>query len=249
MNGGYADHFSAVARDYAAHRPTYPEGLYAWLAGQAPARRRAWDCATGSGQAARGLAAHFEQVIATDASAEQLAQAPSHPRIHYRVARAEASGLEAASIELVSVAQALHWFDLPAFFAEAERVLVPGGLLAVWTYNRIDTGEPRIQSQLARYYHETVGPYWPPERRHVEAGYAELGFPFPTLAPPAFDMRVHWTLAQLLGYLRSWSATARYIAACGRDPTGPLAEVLAPLWGEVREVRFPLILKVGRKGA
>lgn len=247
MSASFEDHFSAVAKAYAAHRPTYPQALYAWLADQAPARRRAWDCATGSGQAARELAAHFDQVISTDASAEQLARAAHHPQVDYRVARAEASGLKDASVELVTVAQALHWFDLPAFFAEVVRVLAPGGLLAVWTYNRLDTGERAIQSALAQYYHETVGSYWPPERRHVEAGYADLGFSFPALAPPDFDMRATWSLDEVLGYLRSWSATARYIVAEGHDQTDPLAERLKPLWGEAREVRFPLILKVGRK--
>ena len=169
--------FGAVAAHYAAFRPTYPAALFAWLAAESPGRTLAWDCATGSGQAALALAEHFEQVVATDVSAEQLAHAGRHPRVRYARAPAEASPLDDASADLVTVAQALQWFDLDAFFAEVDRVLRPGGLLAAWTYLLFETS-PEVDAIILRYYRETLGPYWAWERRLVEEGYASVAFPF-----------------------------------------------------------------------
>lgn len=244
----FKDHFSAQAPDYARYRPAYPAELFAWLAAQAPARDAAWDCGTGSGQAALGLAPHFEHVIATDPSASQLDNAPPHPRVEYRTARAEASGLQAASVDLVTVAQAIHWFDLDRFFAEARRVLKPGGLLAVWTYTLLDIA-PEIDTLVSDYYHNIIGPYWPPERRMVDDGYRSLPFPFEEIAAPAFEIRIEWTLQELLGYLRTWSATQRCLKARGIDPCLELAGRLEPLWprsGKRRSVRWPLHLRAGR---
>lgn len=245
----FADHFSALAPAYAVARPTYPTALFDWLAGIAPTRRRAWDCAAGNGQATVPLAALFDEVIGTDASASQLAQARPHPRARYRLARAEASLLASASVDLVTVAQALHWLDVPAFFREAARVLVARGVIAAWCYGLPVSGEPRVDRVLAGFYRDTVGPYWCPERRLVESGYRTLPFPFDELEPPAFEMAHEWSLHQLLAYVATWSATARFVAGEGRDPVGPLATELRAAWGEddrVRRVRWPLSLRVGR---
>ncbi len=246
----FTDHFAAVADQYAAHRPTYPAELFAWLAAQAPARDLAWDCATGSGQAAVGLAGYFDGVFATDASEAQIVAATPCPKVTYRVAPADASGLPECAVDLVTVAQALHWFELEPFYAEVRRVLRPSGLLAVWTYGvfRVEgAGTAQIQNLLDRFYHETVGPYWPTERRHVENGYAELPFPFDELAAPDLAMAVDWTLADLAGYLRSWSATSRYRETNGADPVLPLTAALAPLWGTgCQRVVWPLSIRVGR---
>jgi len=250
MSRRFSDHFAAVASHYASHRPSYPDELFAWLAGQLLERRRAWDCATGSGQAALALAGYFDQVLATDASSAQIAAATPCPNVEYRVAAADASGLTAQSVDLVTVAQALHWFELGPFYAEVRRVLKPGGLLAVWTYGvfRLDGGNAeQLQALLDRFYWQTVGPYWPAERRHVENGYAELAFPFAELTVPPFAMSLDWTLDDLAGYLRSWSATSRYRELVGVDPVAALVEALTPLWGEgSRRVSWPLSLKVGR---
>jgi len=249
MSRGFADHFAGVASQYASHRPSYPPGLFAWLATQLPCRDLAWDCATGTGQAALALADHFEQVLATDASSAQIEAATPCPRVTYRVAPADESGLPASSVDLVTVAQALHWFDLDRFYAEVRRVLKPGGLLAVWTYGvfRAEGVDARqVQALLDRFYSQTVGPCWPPERRHVENGYAELAFPFDELVVPPFAMAVDWNLDDLLGYLRSWSATSRYREQYAIDPVLALAEQLAPLWGaQRRRVVWPLSIKVG----
>lgn len=246
----FKDHFSKLAEQYAEFRPRYPNALFDYLARTAPARTRAWDCACGNGQATTDLADRFDAVIATDASAKQIAAAAQHPRVTYGVARAEQCGLEDASVDLITVAQSLHWFDLPPFYAECERVLRPGGLLAVWTYGVPRLNDASLDPLLQKYYWETVGKYWPPERRHVESGYRTLSFPFTEIPPPSFSMRVDWPLPQLLGYLRSWSATSRYVEAHGADPVVPLGEELSALWGDpqrARTVSWPLSMRVGRK--
>ncbi|MHB1590464.1 MAG: class I SAM-dependent methyltransferase [Sulfuricella sp.] len=251
MNPAFNDHFAPVAASYASFRPGYPEALFAWLAEIAPGDGLAWDCAAGSGQASRDLAVHFRHVIATDASAAQIDAAVAHPGIEYRVAPAEACGLAGASVDLITVAQALHWFDLDRFYAEARRVLKPAGVLAVWTYGVFAVEGEHVNACVQTFYEETVGPYWPPQRKHVESGYQTLAFPFSEIPAPAFSMETAWTLPELLGYLRSWSATGRYISAHGNDPVERLATELAQLWGDAycrRRVSWPLSLRVGRVG-
>lgn len=244
-----ADHFSGHAADYAKYRPGYPSELFAWLAGECTARELAWDCGTGNGQAARQLAEHFARVVGTDLSARQVAQAQVHPRIEYRAAPAEASGLADASCDLVTVAQALHWFCHDAFYAEVDRVLKPGGMFAAWTYTLL-RAEPAINAAVADFHDHVVGPWWPPERRWVDLGYAGMPFPYTPLPGPAFDIRLEWTLADLLAYLRTWSATQRCIAERGEDPTVALGKELAPAWGDPssrKSIVWPIALIRGRK--
>lgn len=244
----FADYFTQVSGAYAEFRPAYPSALFEWLATIAPARDLAWDCACGSGQASVDLAAQFAQVVATDASAGQLTGAKPHARVTYRQAPAESSGLAAGSVDLITVAQALHWFDLPAFYLEARRVLKPGGLLVVWSYGVQTVEGKAVNAQVQHFYREVVGPYWPPERKLVEEGYRSLDLPFAEFAAPAFDMTVRWPLDRLLGYFASWSATGRYIKANGRNPVAGLAETLAPVWGNgERTITWPLAVRVGRK--
>jgi SAM-dependent methyltransferase len=247
----FADHFSTLARAYAAARPTYPPELFDHLASLAPARRRAWDCAAGSGQATLPLADRFAEVLATDASAEQLAQAPARAGVTYRAGLAHESGLPAASVDLVTVAQALHWLDPGAFYAEARRVLVPDGVVAVWCYGLPLLGEEPVGRLLRHFYGAVVGPYWAPERRLVETGYRTLPFPFEELPVPSFDMALDWTPADLLAYLRTWSATSRFTTERGYDPVVAFGVELARLWATdtARRVRWPLSLRVGRAHA
>jgi len=202
------DHFSRCASQYAAFRPRYPQTLYQWLAAIAPTRKRVWDCACGNGQASVDLVEHFQEVIGTDLSAEQLAHAAPHDRVAYRVAIAEDSKLPNAEFDLVTVAQALHWFDLDRFYAEVRRVLRPDGVLAVWCYGASEIPEACGNALLQHFYQEVIGPYWQPERRLVETGYRTMPFPVPELTAPDFSMVLDWSLNDLLGYMGSWSATA-----------------------------------------
>ena len=248
MTMTFKDHFSGHAADYARYRPRYPASLYADLAARCERHELAWDCGTGNGQAAVGLAAHFDRVVATDASAEQIAQAAPHERVAYHVAPAAHSPLAAAAADLVTVAQALHWFDVEAFYAEVRRVLTPGGVLAVWTYG-LQRVSPDIDSLIDRFYGEIVGPYWPPERRHVDAAYQTIPFPFDEEPVPDRVISMTWTLERLLGYLSTWSASQQYVQATGEDPVARIAEDVAAAWGdpaEARRVTWPLYLRVGR---
>jgi len=242
-----ATHFSSVAREYATFRPGYPPELFGWLAEQVPEHGAAWDCGCGSGQASIALADHFERVHATDVAAEQIAAARPHPRVTYSVAAAQSSGLDAQSVDLVTVAQALHWFDVEAFYTEARRVARPGALLAVWTYPRPQLADPALDRAFFGFYRDVVGPFWPPERRHVEANYRTLPFPFAELPHPAFGLEFQWNLEQLAGYAGSWSATARYRRETGSDPLPLLRAALAKAWpaGGTALVRMPIVLRAG----
>lgn len=243
----FKDRFSAQASEYARFRPHYPRALFQYLAEITPERTQAWDCATGNGQAAVPLAEFFDAVIATDASEKQIANADAHERVTYRVASAEKSELAPGSIDLITVAQALHWFERYAFYAEAKRVLKPNGVLAVWCYNLFRIS-PEIDRVVANFYHEIVGPFWDFERELVETEYATIDFPFHELAPPAFHMEAEWSLDQVLGYLRTWSATKNFIADRGLDPVTEVEETLQPLWGKAeatKMVAWPLSMRIG----
>lgn len=248
MSGTFNDHFASVAQHYANSRPSYPAALFDWLAGQSAGHDLAWDCGAGSGQASVELGRHFQRVLATDASAAQIAQAVVHPRVDYRVAPAESSGLADHCADLVVVAQALHWFDLDRFYAEVVRVLKPGGLIAAWSYGVLQVEGEEVDSIVQRFYYDEVGPYWPPQRRHVESAYQQLPFPFRRVAAPAFAMGVRWNLEQLLGYFRSWSATAGFVKAQGFDPVSALEPRLRGCWGgddRLRSVEWPLAMLAG----
>lgn len=245
---GFKDHFSRQAADYAKFRPQYPRALFAWIAAQAANHELAVDCATGSGQAAVGLTEFFRQVIALDASTKQIQSAQPHPRVEYRVATAEATGLPDNSCDAVTVAQALHWFELELFYAEMNRVLKPGGVLAVWAYNYLRLS-PEVDAVLRRYHDEIVGPFWPPERKLVGHGYRDLPFPFEEISAPDFWIETTWTVAHLLGYLRTWSATQRYEAEKGSDPLALIENDLIARWGDPKAERlgvWPLVVRLGR---
>ncbi|MBL0162450.1 MAG: class I SAM-dependent methyltransferase [Xanthomonadales bacterium] len=244
----FKDHFSAHAAIYREARPQYPPALYDFLAGQAPSRERAWDAGCGNGQASVDLAARFDEVIATDPSAEQIANAAARANIHYRVEAAERSSLADGSVDLVCVAQALHWFDIARFHTEVRRVLKPRGVVAFWSYADCRVDEP-VDASKDRLYNDLTGPYWPPERALVETGYASLPFPFERIATPVFELCMHWNLGQYLAYLRSWSASQRYIRALDHDPVALVESDLRAAWGDPgreHEVRWDFHLHCGR---
>jgi SAM-dependent methyltransferase len=244
----FKDHFSGDAGNYAAARPTYPDGLFDWLATQCPRHELAWDAGCGNGQASLALGHRFRRVHATDPSTAQIDAAPADPRIAWRVEPAERCSLPDHCADLVTVAQAYHWFDPARFCAEATRVLRPRGVVALWTYG-LSQVDAAVDALLATLYDDVLGPYWPPERRHVENSYRELPFPFAELAAPRFTMRQSWTLPQYLAYLSSWSASQRHLAATGRDAVAEFAAAMADAWGGgcgERVVTWPLSLRAGR---
>ena len=239
-DASFKDHFSDKSANYAKYRPHYPGALFDYLAGLCDARECAWDCATGNGQSALGLVEHFEQVIATDASAAQVNAAIAHPKVSYRVAPAEQSGLDDASVDLLTVGQALHWFDLPRFFAEADRVVKTNGVVATWSY-RMCTVETQVDAVLDELYAEIVDAFWPPERDIVDNCYRDIDFPAQLLDVPTFDMSLRWTVDEMLGYLRTWSASKRYALQHDQDPVDIIEARLRAAWGEgMREAIWPL---------
>jgi SAM-dependent methyltransferase len=243
-----ADHFSGVSRVYASFRPRYPAELFDFVASIAPGRTFAWDAGAGTGQASVPLKERFTHVIATDISSEQIARARHHILIEWHVTAAEDVPMIAdASIDLVTVAQALHWFDHDRFYAEVRRVAVPNGAIAAWTY-----ASPRMEGEagalLHRYMYEDVGAYWPPERRYVQNEYRDISFPFERIAAPPMKLEDEWTVEHVAGYLRSMSATARYVKQHGTDPVTRLEPELRAAWGPspARRITWPLIVLAGR---
>jgi SAM-dependent methyltransferase len=244
----FLDLFSRQASTYAAGRPSYPDELYRFIVSLVADRRLAWDCATGNGQAATDLARYFDRVIATDASAEQIAVAAPAANVEYRVAPAEACGLPPRSVNLVTVAQALHWLDHERFNAEVRRVTVPGGVVAAWCYGACHAGVD-VEGLLREFQEDIVGEYWSPGRRWVDEGYRTIPFPFDEVSAPAFELRVRWSLSQLREYVSSWSAVAAFRRARNQDPVAPLMERIADHWGSadrMRDVTWPLSLRIGR---
>lgn len=242
----WKDLFSGHAAEYARFRPSYPPELFAWLADVSPEHDLAVDLGTGNGQAAVSLAEHFERVIGIEPSAEQLAHASAHPRVQYQVATAEATGLTDGAADLLLAAQAFHWFRPEPFFIEVGRVLRPGGALALVSYalSRITPAVDAVVDELYR----SLDPYWEPERRMVEDGYASVHVPFPEIPAPSFVMRSTWTVDDLVGYLGTWSALRKAQAAGGRNPLDDLGPTLATAWGAEprRDAVWPLSVRAFR---
>jgi SAM-dependent methyltransferase len=243
----FADHFSEKSELYARSRPTYPDALFAFIASRSPARGRAWDCATGNGQAAQGLARHFESVEATDASAGQVANAIRAARVRYTVQPAEKTDFAAGSFDAVCVAQALHWFDLERFYPEVQRVLKPRGVFAAWGYDRHRVS-PEFDAAFKERFLAPLQPYWPKENAKLWAGYRDDAFPFEPIEAPAFAIEMRWSLEQFIAYAGTWSASLKYIADGHADFLDRVTHDLAGAWGAdgTRVVTMPLHLRCGR---
>ncbi|MGL4575660.1 MAG: class I SAM-dependent methyltransferase [Burkholderiaceae bacterium] len=237
--------FGQHANAYAQHRPTYPAALFEWIASQAPARKNAWDCGCGNGQASIALAQQFEHVFATDVSAEQLSQASAHPRVTYQQAAAESAQLAPASMDAVCVATALHWFDLMAFWPIVQTALKPGGVFAAWTYGFMHI-DPVIDESMKQELLIPLKPYWADGNTKALNGYRDMPFPFKEIEPPPTEMQMHWSAEQLMNYCATWSAVARMRKESGTDPIALCREKLVPLWGDApRIVRMPLRIRAG----
>ena len=245
MSAGFADHFSHDSAGYAAHRPTYPPELVEFLAANAPARDLALDVGCGSGQLSLLLAERFERVVATDASAQQIAAAQPHPRIEYRVAPAEASGLPARCADLVVAAQAAHWFDLEGFYAEVRRVAKPGALLALVSYGKTRIA-PDLDPLVDEFHDRTLLGYWPSERAHVVDGYARLAFPFERLPVPELAIEREWGVEEMLAYVHTWSGVVALLRAGKSAELERFERELRAAWGARRRVRWPLTVLAAR---
>jgi len=246
---GEVPDFSGIAEQYAASRPLYPPELFEWLASTVTCRETAWDTATGNGQAAIGLATHFTRVIATDMSPSQVRHARQHPRVEYRVAPAEESGVAADSVDLVVAAAAIHWFDLERFYREVGRVVRRGGVLAAWTYH-VAHVEPPLDSVLWPFYRDVVGRYFAAGARMVDARYEGIRLPGRELPAPAFKVSVRWSADEVIRFVRTWSGVQSCLAATKSDPVAQIAHAVRDLFGDetsVQEVSWPLYIRAARQ--
>jgi SAM-dependent methyltransferase len=240
------DRFSSHAAQYAQFRISYPPALYEFLLSVTPGREAAWDCGTGNGQVAADLAPHFQRIEATDISEKQLAQAVEQSNIRYQVSGAEQMPFGPDTFDLITVAQALHWFDADAFHREAARVGKPGATIAEWGYGLVGVNDD-IDPLIQHFYTDIVGPYWDENRRHIDDEFARIPFPFAEVQHRRFEERQLWDAERFLRYLQTWSSVQRYRQAVGEEPLRQIEQPLRALWGaEKREVCFPIFLRAGK---
>ena len=245
---GLKNWFDQGGQDYARFRPEYPGELAVYLASVAPDAALAVDVGCGNGQLTGQLAEHFSAVVGLDPSADQVAHAAPRANVDYRCAPAERMPLANHSASLITAAQAAHWFDLPAFYAEVRRIARPGAVLALISYGVLRLGEA-LDARFQQFYWQEVGPYWPAERQLVDSGYATLDFPFAPLAPPALAIHLDWNLAEFLGYIATWSAVRRAREAGREDILQRFASDIAGIWGDParkQAIAWPINMRVGR---
>lgn len=239
--------FDRGGEAYARYRPDYPDGLAALLAEKAPDRRLALDVGCGNGQFTRQLGDHFAAVVGSDPSADQIAHAVPHPAVRYEVGRAEHLGAKDHSASLVTAAQAAHWFDLPRFYAEARRVAIPGSVIALVSYGVAELA-PELNARFQSFYSDEIGPYWPPERKLVDSGYADMEFPFRSLPSPTLDIVRDWSLDDFFGYVSTWSAVRKAREAGQEQVLIDFSRDIRALWGDparTREFRWPINMRLG----
>lgn len=244
----FKDHFSQHAHEYVQYRPQYPPELYSYLSTLTAEHKLAWDCGTGNGQAAWGLAEFYDEVVATDPSEQQISHAFAHPKIQYRIMRAEEASFSTHSVDLITVANALHWFDFDTFYDRVHKVLKPTGCIAVWAY-KLPQISPTVDTIVRHLHDEMLGSYWLPENRLVEQGYRTLPFPFAEIKTPDFYCVVDMTLDRFLGFLHTWSAMQRYIRLHGVDPLDVIGNQLRAVWagnGDAMPISWKLMMRVGR---
>jgi SAM-dependent methyltransferase len=244
------DHFSSASREYSFSRPIYPDALYRFLSDITPNKDMAWDCATGNGQAAIGLCKYFKNVTASDASKGQLEYRFNRNNIRYEMFSAEKAGIQDNSVDLITVAQAAHWFDLYKFYIEVTRTGKSNGVLAIWSYgmHKIDNGIDKVSEKL-NVGGDILGRYWPRETNYVKEGYKTIPFPFKEIPAPKFEMSVNWDLDDLVCYMQTWSAVKRFSMGEKFNPLSLVMEELESLWGKRdkrKVVKWDINLRVGK---
>lgn len=245
----FKDYFSQQSRDYARFRPHYPDDLFLYLSTLVNNHLSAWDCGTGNGQVALSLVKYFQKVYASDASASQIANAVKHDRIEYFVCVAESTSLASQSIDLITVAQAFHWFDAIPFYEEVKRVLKPDGILAIWCYGylEIPTAQEKLTTALHSFY-QLVEPFWAPEIQLVNTGYKTIHFPFTEIISPSFSISMQWSAEELIGYFSTWSSTQKCLTQKGEEIIFEAMEAIANSYpvNQSLEINFPISLRVGK---
>lgn len=243
------DNFSEASAEYKKFRPTYPPALYQQILAHTQSRYCCWDCGTGNGQVAKSLAQHFDQVFATDISENQIKQAQPQSNVIYSVSRAESTHFQDAQFDAITVAQAIHWFDLRAFEREVLRVLKPQAHLFIWGYGLVSL-EGKIDPIVKRFYTQTIGPYWDKERKYIDEHYQGIVLSLDKIATiNSLQIAQSWTLTDFIGYIRTWSSVKKYRKAQAKDPCIELQKALEPFWQpkEEKEVIFPLFMQVWQK--
>jgi len=244
--------FSIGSAQYAKHRPTYPDELFRFFSEISVSHESVWDCATGNGQAAAACAKYFSHIEATDISSEQIQHCIPHPKITYSISPAETTPFADHSFDCIMVAQAYHWFDQEKFSREADRILKPKGILAIFGYAFFEI-DPEIDFHIKDSFLPLIDPFWAAGNRLLMSGYKDVTLPFNEIPDPkAFAITVGWNLPQLTEYLRTWSGVKRYVKELGGDPVADLETAIKPLWGKVdmvKSVKMPLYLRVSRKSS
>lgn len=248
----FKDNFSKHAEVYVKFRPTYPKKLFEFLQGLTGEHKLAWDCGTGNGQSAIKLTDYYGKVYATDPSQEQIKNAIHHERIVYKIESAEnPRSIADNSVDLITVAQAIHWFDFDKFYGQVKRVLKTKGIIAVWAYG-IPMINEELDSIIKDFHDNIVGEFWLPENKMIENEYSTIPFPFDEIKTPDFFIQKKVTISEIIGHLRTWSATQKYIDKHNENPLEPLALKLKEQWKDIeteKEIKWKLILKVGKMSA
>ncbi|HYV93296.1 MAG TPA: methyltransferase domain-containing protein [Chitinophagales bacterium] len=240
------DNFSKQSQGYAQFRPVYPPEIFEYLFSIVKEHEVAWDCATGNGQVASALAPYFTKVMATDISAKQIEQAQHKENIHYSIAPAEHTSFPENYFDLITVGQAIHWFDFSAFYSEAKRIAKQSAPLVALGYDliHIDDDTDKI---ILRFYEEVLKGFWDPERKYVDEHYKTIPFPFREIQPPQFQLRLDWTLEHVLGFLGTWSGVQHYMDHHHRDPIDEIKNELMQTWKQdvIKTVSFSIMMRVG----
>ena len=242
------DNFSIQAGTYKKFRPEYPKELYREILSHSTKREECWDCATGNGQVAKELSKYFNKVYASDISADQIKLAAKKPNIEYLITRAEKTPFHDDQFDLITVAQATHWFDFKAFNAEVKRVGKNSSKIIIWGYGLLRI-EKRIDEIIQDFYTNTIGAYWDKERKHIDLHYESIEFDFKELdSPKNLSIGASWRLSHLIGYLNSWSSVQNYIKANGENPTIEIAQRLSNIWSEeeYKQINFPIFMRIGQ---